>query len=132
MICYKALSGVEVQHWQGKIYLWMPWGVYSLTAETLHQHKHYSGPREVTFWLLDLENGYTCTHSETFSESFDDWELINRYISGTGACDCERGRMMYGSDVHYSCNKKDNRFILQKMVIRGTKINCVLTYRGFL
>ncbi len=135
MISYKALSGVEIQHWQGKIYFWMDWGVYSLVAETLHQHGKYRGPREVTFCLLDLNNGYVASHLETFPEAMDDWEIINRYISGTGACDCVRGRMVYGTDVangHFECNEKDNRFILQKMVIKGEKLNCVLTYRGYI
>jgi hypothetical protein len=132
MISYKALTGVEIQHWQGNIYFWMPWGVYSLSAEALHRHGRFHGRREVTFWLHDLENGYTSTYTESFPESFDDWELINRYISGTGSCDCERGRMIYGDEVRYSCNKRDNRFILQKMVIKGEKLNCIITYRGYM
>jgi len=131
MITYKALNGVEIQHWQGNIYFWMPWGVYSLKAETLHLHGKYQGFREVTFWLLDLGNGYSSTYTESFPEAMDDWEIINRYVSGTGACDCVRGRMLYGDEVAYHCNKKDNRFILQKMVIKGEKLNCIVNYKGY-
>lgn len=132
MINYKELSGTEIQYWQGDIYFWMPWGVYSLDANRLHQHRQVSEPREVQFWLLDLINGYTRSYIEMFDESFDDWEIINRFISGTGACDCVRGRMLYGREGIYSCNKKDNRFILQKMVIKGEHLNCTITYRGYI
>jgi len=134
MISYKSLEGVEIQHWQGHIYFWMPWGVYSVKAETLCRHRKCLEPREVTFWLHDLGNGYTTTHVETFDESFDDWEIINRYVSGTGACDCVRGQMMYGHSVsggRFDCNQKDNRFILQKMVIKGGPLNCIVSYRGY-
>lgn len=132
MICYKALTGVEIQHWKGMIYFWMPWGVYSLKADNLHRHGRYTGPREVSFWLLDLCNGYTTMYSIRFDDSFDDWEIINRYISGTGACDCIRGKMVYGQDVDYKCNKADNRFVLQKMVIKGDQLNCVVSYKGYM
>jgi len=132
MINYKALTGVEIQHWKGFIYFWMPWGVYSLDAATLHKHRQVSGPREVTFYFLDLFNGYTTVYSEMFDESFDDWEIINRFVSGTGACDCARGLMMYGREGLYSCNKKDNRFIMQKMVIKGERINCEVLYKGYM
>jgi hypothetical protein len=71
-------------------------------------------------------------YSVRFDDSFDDWEIINRYISGTGACDCIRGKMMYGQDVDYKCNKADNRFVLQKMVIKGAALNCVVSYKGYM
>lgn len=139
MISYKALTGVEIQHWRGQIYFWMPWGVYSLAAETLHQHGKYTGLREVSFWLLDLCNGQTTHYTTRFDESFDDWEIINRYVSGTGACDCIRGHMMYSPEVQFDCNRNkktglitDNRFILQKMVIKGERMNCVVSYKGYM
>lgn len=132
MISYKALTGVEIQHWQGRIYFWMEWGVYSLKASTLHGHGEYQGPREVCFWLLDLVNGHVCMYTAIFDEECDDWEIINRYVSGTGACDCVRGQMLYGDKTHFECNKKDNRFIIQKMVIKGNALNCVVFYRGYI
>ena len=146
MISYKALTGVEIQHWEGMIYFWMSWGVYSLQANTLHRHGKYTGNREVNFWLLDLCNGNTTMYTTRFDDSFDDWEIINRYISGTGACDCVRGHMMYGQDARYPCNRNkmtgsitDNRFIIQKMVIKGeptssggAKLNCVVSYKGYM
>lgn len=132
MISYKSLAGVEIQHWQGYIYFWMPWGVYSLKADTLHRHGRYHGPREVQFWLHDLENGHIKQHTEIFGEALDDWEIINRFISGTGACDCVRGRMLYGPEQYFKCNNKDNRFVLQRMVIKGEALNCTLTYRGYI
>jgi len=136
MISYKALSGVEIQHWNGHIYFWMPWGVYSVDCNTLHQHGKYHGAREVSFYLLDLCNGHKGIHIEIFPESFDDWEIITRFVSGTGACDCVRGKMLYGSRQiaipTFECNKKDNRFILQKMVIKGEKLNCTISYKGYI
>lgn len=136
MISYKALSGVEIQHWQGHIYFWMPWGVYSVACDTLHCHGKYHGPRHVCFHLLDLYNGHKGTYDEIFPESFDDMEIINRFVTGTGACDCVRGKMLYSSHVlqipRFECNKRDNRFILQKMVIKGEKLNCILSYKGYI
>lgn len=138
MICYKALSGVEMQHWKGYIYFWLPEGVFSLAAATLHRHGRYHGTRKVSFWLLDTENGHMDNYTETFDESFDDWEIINRYIRGTGSCDCQRGQMMYGkqgaiydTEAQYNCNKGPNRFLITKMVIKGAKLNCIIRYRGY-
>lgn len=138
MICYKALSGVEMQHWKGYIYFWLPDGVFSLTAATLHRHGRYHGPREVQFHLFDRQNNVSGITTEKYPESFDDWEIINRYIRGTGSCDCQRGRMMYGkqgaiydTEAHYSCNKGPNRFLITKMVIKGAKLNCIIRYRGY-
>ena len=132
MLHYKALSGVEIQHWQGQTYLWTEHGVYSFRSASLHKHKHISRPRQVEFHLLDRETGKRGHCITSFAEDYDDWEIINRYTTGTGKCDCQRGRMIYGENHEFPCNLGDNRFILQKMVIKGEDLNCVVNYRGYL
>jgi hypothetical protein len=131
MINYKSLTGGEVLYLEGVLYLWMPWGVYTLNAVDMKRHGQYSGPREVIVDLMDTENGMGKVLTLVYNDSYDDYELIYKFISGSASCDCIRGEMLYGPTLNYACNKGPNRFIIRKMAIKGEPTNCILTYKGY-
>jgi len=131
MITYTSLANVDTQQWKGQTYLWTDYGVYSFRSASVHRHKNITRPRQVEFWLTDTITGKSNHCVTTFPTDYDDWEIINRYVSGTGKCDCVRGQMMYGEGRDFSCNKRDNRFVITKMVIKGDGLNCVVNYKGY-
>jgi hypothetical protein len=132
MTNYKSTSGVEVQLYNGVVHFWMPDGVYTLRASTMRRHGQYTGRRTALLLFLDVETGVTATVTVEYAETFDDYEIIYRWLMGSGKCDCVRGKIFYGTEQVYRCNKGPNRFILQKMVIKGENLNCVVKYRGFM
>ncbi len=131
LINYKTLSGCEITYFNGKLHIWVPDGMYVLKAATLKPHGAYSGYREVLLYLYDTECDRTKIKKETYDPSFDDYEIIYRWIVGTASCDCVRGRKLYGPTLSFKCNRGPNRFILKKMVIKGEKSNCVISYKGY-
>jgi hypothetical protein len=132
MMNFKSTSGVEVQLYNGVIHFWMSEGVYSLRSSTLRRHGQYHGPRTVTLLMLDVETMQSKPLTIEYPESFDDYEIIYRWLMGTGNCDCIRGSLFYSPATKFRCNRGPNRFILQKMVIMGENLNCIVKYRGFM
>lgn len=131
MLNYKTLTGGEVLYDNGMIYFWMPWGCYSVRASTIKRHRAYTGPRQVTFTFVDTTNHTKYNYTETYPEGFDDYEIIYRWISGSGACDCHRGKIVYGDNIVFPCNKGPNRFVLRKMAIKGEHLNCIIDYKEY-
>ncbi len=132
MINYRNLAGGEVSYWNGIIYFWMPFGVYTVNASLVRKYVCDAEPRQVTLSFVDTETDFHKVVSRTFSSELDDFELIYRFISGSSSCDCVRGHMIYGPTQDFECNEEANRFVLRKLAIRGEDHNCVLTYKGYI
>ena len=132
MLNYKSATGTEIQEYDGVVHFWMPSGVYTVRKHTMRKHGQYHGTRSVTVYMWDTARDVAAEITQEYPDTFDDYEIIHRWVVGSGKCDCVRGKTFYESKGHYECNKGSNRFILQKLVIKGENLNCIVKYRGYI
>jgi hypothetical protein len=129
---YKTLTGCEVSYFEGSLDIYVPEGVYTLKVDTLHCHGAYTGSRHVTAEIIDSNAGFAQNVGLMYDDTFDDYEIINRWITGTASCDCTRGKLLYGETIKFKCNKGNNRFLLRKLTIKGEPKDCVIKFKAYL
>lgn len=126
---FSRLCGDEVSILDGDVYLWMSDGVYTVEMHP-HLRENHRDQTGVTLTLEDTFTGKVVDIGEMYDETYDDYEIIHRWVFGGLSCDCQRGKIFYSDyKKKFKCGHK--RFILRKMAIGGEKIRTAIIYRNY-